>query len=178
MPHASSSARAGISEPSDCSTQVRAGDRAPLELLTLDHDAIDYRALPDQTLRALALEVEPFIATSALTELAIRRSAAAADVAWTILTRSEEDRHLRALALEDLFTFEPDRAVAYMNGTRLADPDLRQAMVELVAEHPDVFSHEPGAAFTRELARRGQESSLPGSASRRDAVVVARRRSS
>ncbi len=134
------------------------------ELLMLNHDAIDYQKLPDDVLRELALEVEPFIATSALSELSIRRSELAGNTAWTLLTRPESDRHLRAAALGVLFKFDPDRAATHMRD-RLAECDagLTATMMEIVLENREFFAHGPFARLPHELATcvEGEQRAAP-----------------
>jgi len=120
------------------------------ELLMLNHDDIDYHGSPDDLLQALALEVDPFIATSALAELSLRRSDLAADTAGAILTRPAEDRYLRATALEVLFSRDRDRAIAYMNAElSRSEPALLTTMMEIVLENRDAFVDEPRGRLAR-----------------------------
>jgi hypothetical protein len=124
------------------------------ELLMLNHDMIDYDSLPDEALRQLALEVEPFIATSALTELSIRRGALAAPTAREILDRADSDRHLRAAALEVLFKLNRDQALAYMAARiQQCDRDFLPTIAEIVIENQDVFASGRGAELADGLAR-------------------------
>src|SRR4051794_26519226 len=76
-------------------------------LLMYTSDEIDYEALSPTTLQALALEVDPFIATSALGELSIRDPGLAADAARTLLATTD-DRYLLSSAASILLERDPE----------------------------------------------------------------------
>ncbi len=123
-------------------------------LLMYTPEDIDFDALSDDTLRALALEIDPFIATSALAELTTRGPGAARDVAARLLEETR-DPWLRSTAFEILLDEESERAMLWAGGhaRELDDEDLgRIAKVLALSEG---WSELPGGAETRaELERR------------------------
>jgi hypothetical protein len=133
------------------------------EILLLNHDQIDYASLLDETLKNLALSEDMFIATSALAELARRKSSLAASVAYNILDESLGDSFLKSEALETLFDVDRERALAYI-GThaRFADSSLVRTMMELMVENSAIFHVASAALTTRAVTRRVNELDAPG----------------
>ncbi len=133
------------------------------EILLLNHDQIDYASLLDETLKSLALSEDMFIATSALTELARRKSSLAASVAYNILDKSLGDSFLQSEALETLFDVDHERALAYI-GThaRFADSSLVRTMMALMVENSAIFHVVSAASTTRAVTRRVNELDAPG----------------
>lgn len=88
---------------------MKANEPALDDLLITPHDQIPFDRLTSGTLEQLAVqEFEPFVATTALGELAIRRAAEGRRAALTILDHVW-DRHLTAYALAVLFRYAPRR---------------------------------------------------------------------
>jgi len=133
------------------------------EILLLNHDQIDYASLLDETLKSLALSEDMFIATSALAELARRKSSLAASVAYNILDESLGDSFLRSEALETLFDVDRERALAYI-GThaRFADSSLVRTMMALMVENSAIFHVVSAASTTRAVTQRVNELDAPG----------------
>jgi hypothetical protein len=85
------------------------------ELLLLPDDQIDYERLDRTMLRELATQsYEPFIATSALGELRVRRAVEARDASLAILASELPDRHLRSFALTTLCEVDEERDIEVM----------------------------------------------------------------
>ena len=86
------------------------------EYLTCVADDIDYASLDLGLLRDLALQrEEPFIATLALGELAMRGGRVAGEAAGSILGAALWDRYLHAFAVKVLYGADPVAAIAVMN---------------------------------------------------------------
>ena len=133
------------------------------EILLLNDDQVNYAALPDETLVALALAEDMFIATSALVELARRKSPLAASVACNILDELRGDSLLRSSALETLFAVDRERALTYIAAHTLsADPPLVGTIMELMVENSDIFHVAATATTTRAVARRANELDVQG----------------
>lgn len=128
------------------------------DLLITPHDQIRFDALSPGLLEKLAVqEFEPFIATTALGELAIRRADEGRRAALEILAH-DWDRHLTAYALTVLFAYDPTSTIAQMS-TRLPqceDPKILGAMVENVMSDWTLFENAAGRAFVRALSKRLQ----------------------
>jgi hypothetical protein len=125
------------------------------DLILLPHDQIDYQGLAPDVLLALATQQdEPFIATSALGELAARRGPEALAAVEAILAAEPWDRYLRAFAITILCGRDRERATETM--ARLlddtTDPKDLGAMVECVMSDPDHFAAGPARAFADRLA--------------------------
>lgn len=88
------------------------------QLFIANHDDLDYHSMPDELLARIAVDVEPFFASSAVAELAVRSSPLLAAVADTILDRSG-DGFLLASALAHV---PPATARARID-TWLGDPE-------------------------------------------------------
>jgi hypothetical protein len=82
-------------------------------LLMYTPDQIDFDALSTETLRALALEIDPFIATSALAELSIRDSKVATEASRTLLAETD-DRWLRSSAFSQVLDADPAEALDWL----------------------------------------------------------------
>ena len=133
------------------------------EMLLFNYDQIEYAALPDGTVGALALAEDLFIATSALAALARRKSRLAAPVAHRILDESRGDSFLRSSALETLFAVDRERALAYIAAHALsADPPLVGTIMELMVENSDIFRVAAAAPTTRAVAQRVNELDAQG----------------
>ena len=124
-------------------------------LLMLTDDQIEYSSLSEPVLRQLALDVEPYIAQSALTELLLRESNEAVATACHILSGTRADRYLRATALKILFRMERDKALDYMiEHAPSSDPYVLNKMMTLIVYESD-FKYE--LAATRLIAQRLQK---------------------
>lgn len=126
------------------------------DLILLPHDQLDYKRLAAELLLELATqEDEPYIATSALAELAVRRVPETRAAAAAILDKKPWDRYLYAVAIVTLCKVDREHAIRKMaqliEDTR--DPEILGAMVECVLSDPDHFSTVPGA-FTDRLAAK------------------------
>jgi hypothetical protein len=129
------------------------------EILLLNDDQVDYVALLNETLGALALAEDMFIATSALAELARRKSPLAASVARTILDESRGDSFLKSSALETLFAVDRKQALPYIAAHALsADSPLVDTIRELMVENSEIFREifhvTDTASTTRTVAQR------------------------
>ncbi|MEO8699881.1 MAG: hypothetical protein ABI867_07545 [Kofleriaceae bacterium] len=118
-------------------------------------DDIDYASLELPLLSKLATQLEdPFIATSALGQLARRDREAAARAAEQILDGSRGDRHLVAFALTVLFERDPASGIRWMTrlGPSCEDPTILEAMLENVLGDAERFAEH--AELVRAIARR------------------------
>jgi hypothetical protein len=109
-------------------------------LLMMSDKDIDYKSLSEETLEQLALviEIEPYIANSALMELLIRNSPRAASTAWKILSTSTEERYLRSTALKIVFKMDREKALDYMiKHARKAEIYLINTMIEILIYETD-----------------------------------------
>jgi hypothetical protein len=126
------------------------------DYLLVPHDQIDFASLPVATVLGLAVQViEPFVATSALGELAVRDVPEVRAAALQILS-APWDRYLTAYALTCLFG--TDSAAAMDEMVRLL-PDCRDgevlaAMIENVMSETERFAQADYAAFAHALGRR------------------------
>jgi len=124
-----------------------------LDFLLLMNDCdIEYSSLSESMLSQLALEIEPYIALSALTELLIRESSEAVPTAVKILSGSLADQYLRGTALKILFRMDRDNALSYM--IELApncEPYVLNTMLDLLLYESD-FKYE--LATMRQIAQR------------------------
>ncbi len=77
-------------------------------------DDVDYKSLSEDVLKELALGDELFIATSALVELKLRKSASCAIISWKILSKNLGDKYLQAAALSVLFDMNQEQAINFM----------------------------------------------------------------
>ena len=128
-------------------------------LLMLTDDQINYKSLSEQVLKRLALDVEPYIAQSALTELQIRESEEALPIACQILSSVQADRYLQATAIEILFQMDRDKGLDYMiEYAPSCDPYVLNEMMNLLLYDSD-FKYELAAArlITQRLEYVAQE---------------------
>lgn len=114
-----------------------------LDYLLLMNDCdIDYNTLSESMLKQLALEIEPYIAQSALAELHLRESSEAVPTAHKILVSKQADQYLRGAALEILFRMDHDNVLSYM--IELApncEPHVLNTMLDLLLYESD-FKYE------------------------------------
>lgn len=121
-------------------------------LLMMNDCDIDYSTLSESMLKQLALEIEPYIAQSALTELLIRESSEAVPTAHKVLSGSLADQYLRGTALEILFRMDRHNALSYI--IELApscEPYVLNTMLDLLLHESD-FKYE--LAAMRQIAQR------------------------
>ena len=113
-------------------------------------DEIDYESLTPETLLALALEVDPFIATSALGELSSRDPAAAVKAARSLLAETS-DRYLLGSAATILLDENQPDAVLRALPARLAAGEA-EPLLDALAEddHWLDSSFAPSALATLE----------------------------
>ena len=114
-----------------------------LDYLLLMNDCdIDYSTLNESMLKQLALEIEPYIAQSALAELHLRESSEALPTALKILSRSQADQYLHGAALEILFRMDRDNALSYMiEFAPNCEPHVLNTMLDLLLYESD-FRYE------------------------------------
>lgn len=98
--------------------QAEADPTIYAQLFFGNHDDLDYASMPDSLLARIAVDVEPFFASSAFAELGVRSSPHLRKVADTILD-SSRDGFLLASALDQV---PPATARARIE-TWLGDPD-------------------------------------------------------
>ncbi len=99
----------------------------------LTDEEIDYEQLSEDILEQLALDIEPYIANSALTELTLRESPKAASIALEIMTTKSNERYLLSTALFTLFRLDREKAWDYMTEHfPVADPYVLKTMMELL----------------------------------------------
>lgn len=115
---------------------------------------IDFEALSDDTLRALALEIDPFIATSALAELSARGGRAALDVARELLGTTS-DPWLRGAAFEIVVEGDPALAMRWAGDHVAALDDEDLGKIAEVLRSAEGWAGHPGAEETSaEIERR------------------------
>lgn len=122
------------------------------EITLLGDDNIDYTSLDEGILSKLTLGDDLFIATSALSELASRRSPQVVPIAQEILCQSVGDRYLQAAAIESLFHVSPEQAVVYIKSYHWSrDSYIADSVSQLMAENPFYFdSSQPNRAIQRQ----------------------------
>lgn len=99
----------------------------------LTDQEIDYEQLPEDILEQLALDIEPYVANSALGELIIRESPRATSVALDIMATRSHERYLLSTALLALFRFDREKAWDYMTEHfPVVEPYLLKTMMELL----------------------------------------------
>jgi len=110
------------------------------DLLLLPADEIQYPDLDGRVLYELAVQQdEPFIATSALGELASRDSTDVVKAAQIILG-DPWDHHLTAYALKLLFRRDHAAGMTAMRSLIGDDPVILAAMIDNVLAEPEVFA--------------------------------------
>lgn len=125
------------------------------DLLLLPDDQIEYKALAPDVLLALAIQQdEPYLATSALSELAARRGLEVHSAVDAILAAEPWDRYLFAFAITILCSLDRDRATQTMSRLLESthDPKVAGAMIECVMSDPDYFAVSTARAFAERLA--------------------------
>jgi hypothetical protein len=122
------------------------------DYLLFPANEVPYTTLDPTVLLELATQQEePFIATSALGELAVRGEEGAKTAARAIL-RKPWDHQLTASALSILFDREPRETIAAMRRLLADDPVLLEAMLEAVLTDPACFADHHD--FVADLAAR------------------------
>ncbi len=122
-----------------------------------DND-IDYSNLSEDVLKQLALGDELFIATSALVELRIRKSASSAILAWEILSKSLGDKYLQATALSVLFDMNQRQAINFMlKTTQDSNIYILNTIMELMIENETDFKFEPASSIVSIVKERLRE---------------------
>ena len=127
------------------------------DILRIPDENFDYGALDTQRLVGLALQrYEPWLATSALGELAQRGAPETADAATTILRAEPWDVRLTAYALTILFNRDPELAIREMTRiiTTQDAPAILAAMIENVLSARERFDTGTGRDFAIKLAER------------------------
>jgi hypothetical protein len=126
-------------------------------LLVLPADDIEYGSLSMPTLVALAIQTtDPFIATSALGELAQRDPRETTTAAERILDGDVWDPHLTAFALTLLYDRSPEAAMLRMQRlARSCDSSIvLAAMMENILSDSDRFTSPEPARLARAIAHR------------------------
>jgi hypothetical protein len=113
-------------------------------LLMYTPDEIDFGSLSTDTVRALALEIDPFIATYALAELSSRGRDVERETARQLL-RSTDDPWLRASSFDIVLGDDPQAAVAWLREhVDTLDDDTLGRLLEPLADDPR-WRSAPGA---------------------------------
>jgi hypothetical protein len=121
-------------------------------------DDVDYSKLSEDVLKQLALGDELFIATSALVELRLRKSAIAAIIAWKILSKTLGDKYLQATALSVLFDMNQEQAIDFMlKQTQYSDSYILNTVMELMIENETDFKSEPASTIVSLVKERLRE---------------------
>lgn len=126
-------------------------------LLVLPADEIHYDSLSTSVLSKLATQmVDPFIATSALGELAQRGPQETKNAAERILDGDTWDQHLTAFALTLLYDRDPERAIPRMAKLALTceDPKILEAMIQNILSDSDRFQAAQEEPLAHTIARR------------------------
>jgi len=130
------------------------------DLILVPAEDIEYEKLDISVLEQLATqELEPFIATSALSELGQRRVPAAKTAASAIIARQVWDHHLYAFALTILYDADREAGLAAMipRIDTERDPVILAAMIENMLSDVERFQAEPLRALATRLAARVAE---------------------
>lgn len=124
------------------------------DLMMLNDDDIDYSSLSEDTLKALALGEELFMANSALVELAIRHRSLAAELAFKILENSLGDSYLKATALEIMVNNNREKAIELIQSQiHTWDEYMLNTVREIIAENQNYFK----SAVVRQVIERLKE---------------------
>lgn len=108
------------------------------QLLLLTDQEINYATLSDELLEHLALESDPYIATSAIDQLGLRKSPVAIETAEHLLTHANREHFLQSSALRVLFAMDRQRALTYMlDHVSHAHPQVLNTLVELLLYESD-----------------------------------------
>lgn len=132
-------------------------DPSIANFLIIPADEIRYDNLPIAIVSKLAIQkMDPFIATSALGELAQRDPQETKEAAERILEEPLWDPHITAFALTLLYDRDPDSAIQRM--TKLVStcevPKVLEAMVESILSDSERFLVAPADQLARAIARR------------------------
>lgn len=121
------------------------------DLLLLTDPEIDYKSLAAEILEQLALESDPYIANSALTELWTRNGALATETAWQLLSRPPDEPFLQSTALRITFTTAREKALDYMMANvQDGHPQLLNTIVDLLLYESDFRDEMRIAAVVRQ----------------------------
>lgn len=121
-------------------------------------DDVNYINLSEDVLKQLALGDELFIATSALVELRLRKTASSAIIAWKILSKTLGDKYLQAAALSVLFDMNQEQAINFMlKQTQYSDSYILNTVMELMIENETDFKSEPASSIVSLVKERLRE---------------------
>jgi hypothetical protein len=129
------------------------------DLLLTPYEQIDFKKLSSELLVQLAVQrYEPFIATCALGQLAVRDGDEARDAALAVLDQ-DWDHYLTASAITILFSRDPHAAMSWMTAHLPACTDavILGAMVENVMSDVSRFENAQGRGLIALLADRVRE---------------------
>jgi hypothetical protein len=129
------------------------------DILLTPYEQIEFEKLSSGLLAQLAVqEYEPFVATSALGQLAIRNVDEAQQAALAILDH-DWDRYLTAYALKILFSRDPSTAIEWMTMHLPAcmDAEILAAMMENVMADSTHFENKQGRELIERLRNRVRE---------------------
>ncbi len=123
-------------------------------LSLLGSDEIDFSTLDNEMLSGLARGQEPYIATSALFELAQRPNSKSQEIATALLTATD-DEYLRAAALRVLFEKDRGSAIDHMgNMATNCDPYVFGEMLDLMIENQSEFDRSPRSDLVQLVTAR------------------------
>ncbi|MEK7433931.1 MAG: hypothetical protein AABZ74_12410 [Cyanobacteriota bacterium] len=108
-----------------------------------DSEQIDYSEIDEEDLKKLVLDFyDPEIATSALSELSIRKSKLIIDLSNTILKDSIGDNFLQSLAFKSLYEFEKNKAIEYIKNNYLkCDKRILLSIMESIIIDENYFKN-------------------------------------
>lgn len=108
-----------------------------------DYEHIDYQQFNDNDLKQLVLDFkDPFIATSALTELSIRQSDLISDLSDTILNSNLGDKYLQSIAYKSLYEFDQAKAIEYIkNNYAKCDKRILLSILETIVTDLEFFKN-------------------------------------
>lgn len=108
-----------------------------------DSEQIDYSEIEEEDLKKIVLDFyDPEIATSALSELSIRKSKLIIDLSNTILKDSIGDNYLQSLAFKNLYEFEKNNAIEYIKNNYLkCDKRILLSIMESIIIDENYFKN-------------------------------------
>lgn len=137
----------------------------------LTDDQIDYGDLPDLTLRNLVVGEDLFVANSALTTLAMRKSQLAVELAEDIIVNTLGDAYLQAAAINILFDRDRERSL-HLLITLIASckPYVFNTILELMIQNSIFFRSTNALQVVRSALERIAQTDKSSKWSRREVI--------
>jgi len=128
------------------------------DLGMLTDDQINYSTMSEDSLNKLASGDDLFVATSALVELSLRKSAYAAPLALNILLNATGDHYLQSTAWSVLYRMDPEKALNLMSEkVEIMGPYQLNSIIEIILDNEPDFKKGDHMPVVRKVFHRLKE---------------------